>query len=1074
MKRLFATLIFCITASLTLVAQADVAEELAAARSQLESLSPDDSEAQISREQYQQLISALERQQRYEKKTVDYREQIDQLPKQIAELRKALEKPVPLKPLKKLDSRSLTELNQLQTRARATLLELESARSATGKQVRENDDKQVSLREKVGQLREKADEKAGSADNQSPLQSQIAAAESRALASRVQALELQLLTLPGQSELGALQLQQLDYQIDQQRQQVEQISEAVKQQRRNEAEKALSELESHPENAELPPPLQVVQKENQRLSDEVRSALAETEKLTQARTELDKQLKRLDRSHRTIEQQLALDIGYLGGEMRRLMLRVTRPIDTGKTYARINQLRLQNLEQEQAELDALDSAPEELALDAAQQKLLARLQDDRQKLKSRLRKHRQTLISSLSELLTVQEAYNEQIRQSSELLNENLLWHPSVPAIDLGWPGEIQRGLGELYDHWQSVRGKNVWQFTPQLGASLFVLLLATLFALTLWRYRREHEERWYQLLGNVMQDRISHTLKLLVTAPLIAAPLPLLLLSLAQWGLDPTWPDAMALQKSLQLVALVLWSVHTLYQWLITPEGLFSGHLGVPRLLAVILSRRLLSLFTLATPLLAISAYMDEISNDVIRSGIGRVLFIGVMALLATFWGSLWHQGRQLDHQRDATGWWQRSQFWLILLALTPVAGIILSLWGYSLTAGAMIIVQIIALLICMTVYIFYQTGLRWLLIEERKLAFERARARRAEILAARENKEEEPPLEENLLDLETISDQARVLLKAASLILLVSLFWWWLGDLLPTLVVLDNIPLWSSTISGEGGDILQPITLQDLLIGLLVLMLSLLAAYNLPGLLELLVLRHLTLSPGTGYAITTMVKYLLILIGVTSGFSQLGFAWSKLQWLVAALGVGLGFGLQEIVANFVSGVIILFEKPVRIGDTVTVGNLTGTVTRIQMRATTITDWDRKEVIIPNKTFITDQLINWSLSDAVTRVVIPVGVAYGSDTALVRSLLLEVARNNRRLLDDPEPQAFFLGFGDSALNFDLRVYVAAMADRLEVANELNEAIDAAFKAHNIEIPFPQMQIHLPKDRDNPVQDGAD
>jgi len=1067
MTRLMTVLFLCVACLLSTIARADTAEDLAAARSQLETLSPDDSEAQISRERYQQLISALENTLRYEKKAAEYRELIEQQPGQIAVLKKALEKPETLKPLKNLDRKSLSDLLQMQTVARARLLELDSAHSAAGKLVRENDDRQIRLREKLGQLREKADAGDRKADDEKvdPLLRQISHAQATALNARVQALELQLLVLPGQTELASLQLQQLAQQIAQYQPRVQLIEEAIQVRRRIEAEKALSELEKAPEAVELPPPLQAIQEQNQQLSDAVRAGLAESEQISTTRSELSKQLKKLDRSHRTIEQQLALDIGYLGGEMRRLMLRVTQPIDTRKTYARINQLRLQNLEQEQTELDAVDAEPLEVESEWQQQydKLLA----DQTKLHRRLSKNRQQLISGLSELLTVQEAYNEQIRQSSELLNENLLWHPSVPAIDLGWPREIQRGIAEVYDHWLKVHEKPIWLFTPQLGGSLFGVVLASLLALILWRYRREHEELWYQQLGNVMQDRISHTLKLLVMAPVIAAPIPLLLLSLAQQGIDPAYPDANAAQRTLTLAAMVLWVSHTLYQWLSTPSGLFAGHLAVPDTLATILSRRLLSLFTLAMPLLVAGTWLDEISNDLIRSGLGRVMFIGIMVLLMLFWLSLWRQGRQLDSKRDASGWWVRSQFWLMLMVLTQLVGIGLSLWGYALTAGAMVVVLMLALLICLAVYSFYQIGLRWLLIEERKLAFARARARRAEILAARENNEEEPPHEEeNLLDLQTISDQAKVLLKASSLILLVSLFWWQLGDLLPTLVVLDNIQLWSSTVSGEGGDILQPITLKNLLVGILVLGLSLLAAYNLPGLLELLVLRHVTLSPGTGYAITTMVKYLLILIGVTSGFSHLGFAWSKLQWLVAALGVGLGFGLQEIVANFVSGVIILFEKPVRIGDTVTVGNLTGTVTRIQMRATTITDWDRKEVIIPNKTFITDQLINWSLSDAVTRVVIPVGVAYGSDTALVRSLLLEVARNNDRLLDDPEPQAFFLGFGDSALNFDLRVYVAAMSDRLEVANELNNAIDAAFKKHGVDIPFPQMTVHLPEKSD--------
>ena len=128
-----------------------------------------------------------------------------------------------------------------------------------------------------------------------------------------------------------------------------------------------------------------------------------------------------------------------------------------------------------------------------------------------------------------------------------------------------------------------------------------------------------------------------------------------------------------------------------------------------------------------------------------------------------------------------------------------------------------------------------------------------------------------------------------------------------------------------------------------------------------------------------TRLLRYAITAIGIIVTFGAMGLRWSGIQWLVAALSVGLGFGLQEIVANFVCGLIILFERPFRVGDVVTIGDQTGTVTRIQIRATTVTDWDRRELIVPNKEFITGKLINWSLSDPITRVVVPVGVAYGS-----------------------------------------------------------------------------------------------
>src|SRR5690606_37423293 len=155
-----------------------------------------------------------------------------------------------------------------------------------------------------------------------------------------------------------------------------------------------------------------------------------------------------------------------------------------------------------------------------------------------------------------------------------------------------------------------------------------------------------------------------------------------------------------------------------------------------------------------------------------------------------------------------------------------------------------------------------------------------------------------------------------------------------------------------------LMPISLLDLLGSLIILGLTIALASNLPGLLEVLVLSRQQLAQGSAYATTTLLTYVISGAGFVATLGALGVSWDKLQWLVAALSVGIGFGMQEIFANFISGLIILFERPVRIGDVVTIGNLSGTVSRIRIRATTITDFDRKEIIVPNKTFVTDHLV--------------------------------------------------------------------------------------------------------------------
>jgi potassium efflux system protein len=219
--------------------------------------------------------------------------------------------------------------------------------------------------------------------------------------------------------------------------------------------------------------------------------------------------------------------------------------------------------------------------------------------------------------------------------------------------------------------------------------------------------------------------------------------------------------------------------------------------------------------------------------------------------------------------------------------------------------------------------------------------------------------------------------------------------------------------------------------------------------------------MEAGSRFAMIQLINYSLIALTIIMVTSELGWQWSQVQWLVAALSVGLGFGLQEIFANFISGIILLFERPIRIGDTVTVGDVTGTVSRIQIRATTVTDWDRKDLVVPNKNFITDQLVNWTRTDNITRVVINVGIAYGSDTTLAHQIITDILKQHPMVLGDPQPMVFFIGFGDSSLDFEIRLFVKDVINRLPLTHDIHMAIDQAFRKHGIEIPFPQRDVYL-------------
>jgi len=226
--------------------------------------------------------------------------------------------------------------------------------------------------------------------------------------------------------------------------------------------------------------------------------------------------------------------------------------------------------------------------------------------------------------------------------------------------------------------------------------------------------------------------------------------------------------------------------------------------------------------------------------------------------------------------------------------------------------------------------------------------------------------------------------------------------------------------------------------------------------------ILKKYHLEKGTRQSVGTIVKYILIIAGLFSILQTNGIDLSAFGILAGALGVGIGFGLQNITNNFISGLIILFEQPIKVGDRIEVGDITGDVIKISARSTTVVTNDNISVIIPNSQFIDGQVINWSHNDRKVRFNFPVGVSYKENPEKVKSVLMEVALNNPNVLKNPEPDILFEDFGDSSLNFNVRVWTSEYVSKPKVLkSQLYYDIFRRFSEENIEIPFPQRDIHI-------------
>ena len=686
--------------------------------------------------------------------------------------------------------------------------------------------------------------------------------------------------------------------------------------------------------------------------------------------------------------------------------------------------------------------------------------------------------AKLDEVNTLQTRLLNEARELCELLDGRLLWLPSTEAIGFDWPRKLFRGVTQSFT---PANASLAWTSTKRgFQLNLFIviitLVLAGVFVVIRERLAATVESM-SKRVGRVLQDSYVLTPVAILDGLLKVAPWALvpLALGLIIWGGARGDGVSVGIAKYLIALAALLMLFFTLREWS-RKNALFDLHYRVDKELRHRMIKNI-PWFVLAQSigLALIGLTRENFDYDSGQAAIGVLGFLILSVSISIMAMKLYWTRDVIKRKKfsDADGIYVRNEKWFFILALVlPLITALMACIGYYESARLLLWRLFVSFCVLMLAYVVHGVMKRSIVIAQRRLALEQAKSRRDQAIKARSEKaaaEERgevsvPKLDYEQIDLETINRQSSQLVNITVFLAAAAALWALWASLLPALSIFNEVklPFGNYDIIGTDGEIIShTFTLWNLMQAFAIGLITWLAARNLPGFLDVFILKRLNIAQSTRFAITTVLGYIIIIVGALTAFDVMGIQWNKLQWIVAALGVGIGFGLQEIIANFISGLIILFERPVRIGDYVTIGENSGTVTRIQIRATTLMDLDNKEILIPNKALVTERVTNWTLSNPVTRLKIPVGVAYGSDTALAHKTILDTIKANRNVLSNPEPTALFLGFGDSSLDFEIRVFLRDFAQRFMVSHELHMAIDQALRDVNIEIPFPQRDLHI-------------
>ena len=859
--------------------------------------------------------------------------------------------------------------------------------------------------------------------------------------------------------------------------QIAAIQDVINQKNLAKTQNQVEQAQQQSQNVEQNPLIQKELNLNAQLSQYLLEQTEKTNTLTQDELRMRNVLDNLTQTQRTIDEQISALQGTL--VLSRIIQQQKQKLPTNLNIQglskQIADLRVQifDITQKRNELYDIDAYISKIEQDEnksftpAEKTQLTNLLTERRKVGSDLIKSLNNQLNLAISLELTQQQITQISDQIQSKLDQQSFWVKSNNPINLDWFKKLPMSLKAQFDG----IGKKIgfptnFDNLPYLLTYVFILFV---IGGLIFKFKESIKQRLAVINGEIntlRSDSQWHT-------PLALFYTALLSLSGTLWFLATCQLLGFFFVKNPQ--EFWEWSLSMAGYWwffsfilaILRPNGILVCHFGFTKESAASLqdvTKRIIVSVVLLLNTSIFSNVMDTgLANDVLGeiNTIVALLFC-IVIIAPRFIRTEKSLSLTTTDKRDRTIF----KIVRILLQLVPVILIALIALGYYYTA-LNLITHIINTYIAWVVWsLVRHTIYRGVTVASRRLAYRRLQEKRQQKQQDSSDASASDDVvviteQEEGLDLNEVRSQ---LLRFADLFIWTALFvifYYVWSDLVTVVSYLRDITLWQQTSTTEAGVVTETISLFNLIVALIIVVITYILVRNIQGILEILLFSRVKLSQGTPYTITTLLTYILVAVGGAWAFSTLGMSWSKLQWLFAALSVGLGFGMQEIFANFVSGIILLFERPIRVGDTVTINDVTGTVAKIRIRAITMIDPDRKEVILPNKSFVTGQVTNWALSNTVTRLVVSVGVAYGSDLDLVKRLLLQAAHEQPSVLKDPEPRALFLTFGASTLDHELRVYVGQVSERNDTLDALNRRVNELFAENNIDIAFNQLDIFI-------------